>query len=156
MRNWTVSAIIIVALALGGCAGKAGVQIPGITSPKLTDEQKIEQILADVQKAMQDHRAGKVLSYVSKNYHDQEGRDYAALTAYLDTIFKEYRQIAITRTRPRIVVEGDKAQALETFGTTAKPFSVGASPDLDTHGTVWVYLERAGNTWEIVEWGRLR
>jgi hypothetical protein len=157
MRNCTVPAIIVVAAAtLFGCTEKMPVDIPGVTGPKLTDEEKIERILDDVHQGMQAHRTSKVLSHVSKDYLDEEGRDYEALKVYLNTLFKSFREITITRVRPRIIVEGDSAQALETFGTMAKPHNAGTEPAIDVHGQVWVHFERAGNTWLIVKWGRLR
>jgi hypothetical protein len=146
---------VLVMVAVSGCRGTAPVEIPGITGPKLTDEEQILSVLDDVHRGMESRRIFKVLAHVSRSYRDAEGRDYEAIQLYLNTLFKRYRELNITRVRPKIVVQGTRARATETFGTIAVPFD----PDdreIDLHGQVDVYLEKIGDTWQITEWGSIR
>lgn len=119
-----------------------------------TDEEQIGAVLADVHNGMETQRIFKVLSHVSRDYQDAEGRDYQAIAAYLDDLFMSYESIRIARSRPRIVVEGDRARALETFGTVATPYADSAAPALNLEARVVVYLAKARGRWRIVEWGQ--
>lgn len=132
------------------------VQLPVIGSPRMSDEQQITLLLDDVQRGMEQRRIYKVLAHVSRNYRDKSGRDYQAIQAYLNSIFDRYRNIRITRTQPRVWVQGNRAEALEAFGTSAE--AIHPAEDLDIHlqGQVTVYLERIDGVWKIVEWGPIQ
>lgn len=147
---------VLIPLAVGCPRSQVGLEIPGITRPKASDEEKIVTVLNDVQRGIQTKRIYKVLAHVSKDYYDQEGRDYEAIREYLNRLFKEYREIRITRTRPRVIVQGDRAQAVETFGTQAKPSTPRVGRPIDIQGQVTVYLEKVGEAWQIVSWGVLK
>ncbi|MBI2432519.1 MAG: hypothetical protein HYV26_06580 [Candidatus Hydrogenedentes bacterium] len=142
-------------LALAACQSDLGVELPALSLPRATDEEQIALVLNDVQTGMQTKRIFKVLAHVSRSYRDGEGRDYDGIRNYLSEIFRAYRTIKITRTNPRIVVEGDRARAIETFGTIAEPMETSTLPPINLQGQVSVYLERAKDTWLIVEWGPL-
>lgn len=151
--------ILLLAVLLApftGCPRISDLEIPMIMGPKVSDEDQILTILDDVQRGVESKRVYKVLAHVSRNYYDQEGRDYIAIQAYLNQLFKEYRDIRIMRTRPRVVIEGARARAFETFGTQAKPVNPVSGRPIDVQGRVTVFLEKTGGTWQIVEWGPIQ
>lgn len=146
----------IVWVIMAGCAqhGAMRVSIPGLE--RMTDEEKIAHVLEDVWRGMESRRVYQVLAHVSPGYLDQEGRDYNAIQEYISHIVKMYYDIKITRMRPKILIAGDRARAVETFGTIAAPWDARKDIPINLQGQVSVYLERAGSTWQIVEWGPLR
>lgn len=130
-------------------------EIPGITGPKVTEEEQIRAVLDDVHRGMQARKVYKVLAHVSRLYTDAEGRDYNGMQAYLSDLFKIYKEIQITRVQPQVFVEGTHARAVETFGTRAEPFNADSHPPMNLQGQMNVYLEKSGDAWQIVEWGRM-
>jgi hypothetical protein len=155
MRNHVVVvSLLIVAVLAGGCPRDIP-EIP-VINPKLTDDEQIMKILNDVHDGMQSQRIYQIMAHVSRGYKDAEGRDYDALAAYLNKVFEEYRSIRVTRVKPRVVVQGNQARAVETFGTIAKPDNRADYPPIDLHGQVTVFFEKVDNRWLIVEWGSIR
>lgn len=148
--------LLMPVILLPACQTLGDVELPYLTNSSVSDEQEIARILDDVQRGMETKRIYKVLAHVSRNYQDAEGRDYDDIVAYLQAIFKRYRDIQITRIPPKVLVQGDRARAIETFGTIAN--SQDASADIPIHlqGQVRVYFEKAGDRWLITEWGVLR
>jgi len=138
-------------ILMAGCGDGPKLDIPGFGS-KMTEEEKIAKLLEEVQRGMETRKVYQVMAHVSENYADQEGRDYEGIRRYLNDIMKNYREIVIRRTNPTIVIEGDRARAVDAFGTRAEPDS-GQVPPLNIQGQVSVYLEREAGEWKIVEWG---
>ena len=149
--------LLAIAVLITGCAQQMPEmpEIPFI-NPKLTDEDQVLRVLDEVWRGMQSKRIYQIMSNVSRSYKDRDGRDYDALAAYLNTIFEEYRTIKIARAKPRVLVQGNQARALETFGTIAKPEPRSEYPPIDLHGQVSVYLEKVDGHWFIVEWGSIQ
>ncbi len=151
--TFRIAALLTVASALAGCqSGSLPVDIPMLSGPRLSDEQQIIRLLDDVAKAMESRKIFKVLAHVSQNYHDDEGRNYDGIQTYLKTVFKDYRFIEVTRARPNVVVQGDRARAVETFGTRATPFDENERRPIDFDGQVIVNLVKQDNNWKITEW----
>jgi hypothetical protein len=153
-------AVLLTFLGLGvwGCGQELPVDIPdipGLTGPRMSDQEQIVNVLDDVHRGMQARKIYKVLAHVSRTYADAEGRDYNAMQSYLNDLFKSYKEISITRVQPQVYVEGSRARAVETFGTRAEPFNANENPHMNLQGQMNVYLEKTGNTWQIVEWGRM-
>lgn len=158
MRRALLPIAVLILLTAAGCPGTfMGKRLPGIklVGPA-TDEEQIAAILNDVREGMETHRVYKIFAHVSENYADQEGRNYAQIRDYIQGVLKTYRSIRVTRARPRILVEGDRARALEAFGTIAEPYDADKGLPINLQGQVAVYLERTGGVWKIVEWGRLQ
>jgi len=153
-RHLFASGLCLLALLAVGCAKDLPIDIPGLNLAKPSDTEQIRTILDDAFKAMEGRRLNKVMANVAEKYYDEEGRDYETLREYLETVFRRYREIIITRAAPKIAVEGDRAKALETFGTVAKPFSQSDLP-INLQGQVYVYLEKIDGSWKIVQWGSL-
>jgi len=150
--------LAVSCFAIAGCGRDLGVEIPeipGLTGPKLSDQEQILGVLDDVHRGMQSRKVYKVLAHISRSYADAEGRDYNDMQSYLNELFKEYKEISITRVQPRVYVEGGRARAVETFGTRAEPFNPDDYPPMILQGQMNVYLEKNGNSWQIVEWGRM-
>ncbi|GMU93882.1 MAG: hypothetical protein AMXMBFR4_29400 [Candidatus Hydrogenedentota bacterium] len=157
--TWRRGAVVLLALGAGaafsGCLKEIPVDIPLITQPRLSDEEQIVSVLDDVNRGLKSRRIYRVLAHVSRTYRDDEGRDYAALQDYLNELFRNYKQIDVTRVRPRVIVQGDRARAVETFGTRAEPYNSNAYRPIDLHGQMNVYFEKIDGDWKIVEWGRI-
>jgi hypothetical protein len=155
MRSLLAFPVFSVLVVCSACRSNLPVEIPGLLSAKLSDEAQIELVLDDVHQGMETRRIYKVLAHVSRNYRDLGGRDYEGIQEYLKEVFASYREIRITRVRPRIIVDGHRARAIETFGTTAKPKDLPDRPFINLQGQVTVYLEKTNEAWQIVEWGAL-
>ena len=148
-----IAALIVAAFIFTGCqSGNLPVDIPMLSGPRLSDEQHIIRLLDDVAKAMESRKIFKVLAHVSQNYHDDEGRDYDGIQTYLRTVFRDYRFIEVTRARPTVAVQGNRARAVETFGTRATPFDDNERRPIDFDGQVIVNLVKQDNSWKITEW----
>ncbi|HOJ32444.1 MAG TPA: hypothetical protein PKY35_00110 [Candidatus Hydrogenedentes bacterium] len=157
MHNRLLQVLVLgVAITQTGCPQFSDIEIPVLMTSKVSEEEVIAAVLDDVQRGIESKKIYKVLAHVSKDYHDQEGRDYIGIQSYLNYLFKEYKEIRITRTRPRIIVEGLRAKAFETFGTQAKPINPASGRPIDVQGHVTVYLEKTGGMWQIVEWGPIQ
>lgn len=154
-RRCRILMLLFMPVFFGGCGDRLRLDVPLMPRESLSDEEKIAFILNDVWVGMESRRIYKVLAHVSPGYRDQEGRDYAAVQAYLSEIFKEYSDVKITRMRPLIAVHGDRARALETFGTIARPKDPRRMAPLNLQGQVYVYFERVGGAWKIVGWSPL-
>lgn len=153
VRVLTCSVMIVTLLA--GCGGGFA-SIPTFSGSKDSDEVQIARVLDDVHAGMVGQRIYKVLAHVSRSYRDSEGRDYAAMEAYLGELFSEYRSIRIDRTRPRLFIEGNRARAVESFATRADPANNSSLMEINVQGQVTVYLMKIEGTWKIVEWGSIR
>jgi hypothetical protein len=110
----------------------------------------------DVHRGMQNREIYRVLAHVSRNYHDGEGRDYAAMQDYLKKTFSLYRELRITRVPPQIEVNGYQARVVETYGTVAEPFDASKVSHLQLQGQVVARLEKVDNRWLIVEWANVQ
>jgi hypothetical protein len=154
--KFTAGHVMLIALGvvLGGCAsGGVNLDIPGL-SGKVSDEEQIARLLEDVHLGMETRKVSKIMRHVSPNYLDEAGRDLEGIRAYLDHIMNNYREIRINRSGPSILVEGDRARVIETFGTVGDPGNF-QTPPVTLQGQVAVYLERTEGGWKIVEWGAI-
>lgn len=143
----------LVAVLFSGCQTQMPVDFGSLVNPRMTDEEKISLVLEDVQRGMESQRVYQVLSHVSRNYKDRDGRDYAALQDDLNTLMKNYRNIRITRTPPRIEVQGNRARVTDTFGTIAEAVRPDEFPPVNLQGQVLLMMEKDGDSWKIIEWG---
>ncbi len=146
-------ACVLATLTVAACQTQMPIDFSRITGGKLSDEEKIALVLDDVQRGIEGRRVYQALAHVSRGYHDREGRDYAALQDDLNILMRHYRDIRITRTPPRILVQGDRARVVDTFGATAEAADPLEYPPINLQGQVIIIMERFGDTWQIVEWG---
>jgi hypothetical protein len=162
MSRLLLVALVAPPLLLAGCQSATPLKVPQALN-KLgqmaglnpTDEEQIAAVLDDVCRGMQARRIYKVLAHVAHSYHDEEDRDYAEIEAYLNEVFRNYRTIRITRVAPRIAVQGDRARAIETFGTAAEPQDPQRDPPIHLQGQVTVDLVKVGGEWQIARWGKI-
>lgn len=152
MRRTVLIPAILLAVVAVGCDQELPVDIPGLGGQKMSDEEQIAAVLNDVQQGFESQRIYKVLAHLSRDYRDETGQDYEAVRNFLTDRMKKYREIRITRTRPKILVQGDTARALETFGAVGKPINPVDTPALNLQGQIAVYLEHVGNEWLITGW----
>lgn len=154
MKRATLWCLILAMLAwdFAGCGTGMSISIPGITGSGETNQQQIAAVLDDVRRGMQSRRIYKVLSHVARSYHDADGRDYAGVEAYLRSIFDKYNVIRINRVPPRILVQGDRARVVETYGTLAEPINPAKNSTINMHGQITVYLQKISGAWQITEW----
>ena len=152
-RVMGVVVALVAALSLGGCARQMSI-IQDVTQLGTSDEEKIAAVINDVHRGMESRRIYRVLAHVSRDYRDANGRDYAAMEAYFNDLFKRYREIRIKRERPKIAVQGDRAQVLEIYGTTGEAVIPGSSDiPMELQGQVSMILNKEGNDWRIIQWG---
>lgn len=147
------SACLAAMCFLVACQTRLPQEIGQRTGLLASDEEKIILVLEDVQRGMEARRLYQVLAHVSRNYKDRDGRDYAALSRDLNTLMRNYRDIRITRTRPQIQVQGNRARVVDTFGTSAEAADPQAYPPVNLQGQVVILMQRHGDTWQIIEWG---
>ena len=148
--------ILPLVLLFSGCGPRLDPGLPGF-SEDMSDEEKIARVLADVHEGLEKRKIYRVLAHVSRDYRDKDGRDYEAIVAYLQQIIGGYVDVSINRARPLILVHGDRARVLESFGTYARPLDLRRhSSPINLTGQVSVYLERVDSAWKIVEWGPIR
>lgn len=140
-------------LLLTGCA--AGLSIPGMGG-RATEEERVAAVLHDVHLAMNARNTNRVISHISENYMDPDGRDYNAICVYVRYLHSAYRSIDITRAEPRIEIEGNIARALEAFGTLATPGNPDETAPVNVQGQVLVTLRKEDGRWKILSWGTLR
>lgn len=163
MKPWSILPFVCGVFFFASCGEGIPSAIPPLPqlsqtagiAPAQSDEEQIARVLDDVHQGMEAQQIFKVLAHVSRNYRDAEGRDYKAIEAYLNHIFKKYRTIRITRVVPRILVQGSQARAVETFGTVAEPQNPAAEPPVNVQGQVTVSLEKSSGQWLITEWSSL-
>lgn len=148
-----VCAGLLAACTLEACQSRLPAEIGRMTGIVMSDEEKIAQVLEDVQRGMENRRLYQVLAHVSRNYKDRDGRDYAALSEDLNTLLRTYRDIRITRATSSIQVQDDRARVVDTFGTMAEASNSQESPPVNLQGQVVILLERYKDTWQIIEWG---
>lgn len=141
---------------LGLLVGMAGLQacqqnreLPRFTWADMSDEEQIAAVLQQVQHGLERRRTELLLPYISQEYRDEAGRDYEAIHELLIKQLRNYREIRITRMPPRILVEGDNAQVIETLGASAQPADPLDISPIDLQGNITVYLERFAHTWQI-------
>lgn len=150
----TARIAVLMIMISAGC-GTTPANLASITGTRESDHTVVARVLDDVHRGMETRRIYKVLAHVSPGYKDAEGRDYKAIQSYLADFFDRYREIRITRANPRLRIEGDRAQALETFGTRAEALNDG-DISINVQGEVVVSLRRENGEWKITEWGELR
>ena len=153
MRHAIGIAVLTVVFATG-CASTPA-NIASITGTRESDQTLIARVLDDVHRGMESRRIYKVLAHVSPGYRDSEGRDYEDIQAYLADFFDRYRDVRITRANPKIRIQGERAQALESFGTRADALSAN-DININVQGEVVVSLRKENGEWKITEWGELR
>ncbi len=145
-KFWLLSLVVGLA-CLQAC--RQDLELPRLPTNKLSDEEQIAVVLNDVHRGLERKRIYMVLAHISHYYQDEEGRDYEAIRDLLTDRMRLYREVRITRMRPRISVQGDHAQVIETLGASAQPFNPVNTPPIDLQGNVTVFLERMAHTWQI-------
>ena len=157
MTKIALAGIVSLSLLISACTTTSSpLDLVTGGATRVSDQGQVAAILQDVHEGMERQRIYKVMAHVSPAYYDEAGRDYAAIQEYLKTVFQQYDVIRINRTAPRIVVEGDTARALESFGTVAETSDPSLGTEISLQGHVVVYFEKNAGIWQIVRWGVMR
>lgn len=145
-RLWWVP----IALLLAGCAGGDAAQIALTGRTMDTSRNQISVLLDTLHTGIEQERIFQVLGGISGNYRDSTGRTQGTIREDLKKAFEQYRKIRITRTNPRLEVDGASAIALESLGVIAETGDA-EQAGLNWFGEVKVWLEisEAGR-WQIV------
>ena len=150
------AAVWAMALALAGCATMSVPAVPFRAPSPETDRESIARALDAAREGIERGQIYKVLSQVAPYYADDEGRDYDGARAALREFFKDYRRIRLTRTNPRLHLDGDYATAHESIGLVAEPFDMERRTPLAVYGQVTVRLARQPNgSWAITYVSRI-
>ena len=139
-------AAITLALLLGCTTGPP----KAARGAELTDEQQIKSVLDHLRDDIDHRRLQRVLAAVSDNYKDDARRDYNAVRDLTAAYFRDYRDIRITRTPPKITINRDEARSIETLGIAGEPAS-GKVPPFTYQGNVSVTLRRVQDTWQVTK-----
>ncbi|MFP4501637.1 MAG: hypothetical protein ACLFTT_11605 [Candidatus Hydrogenedentota bacterium] len=151
----TLLALACLSILVGASGCQTTLPIPGLGG-KASDAERVAAVLDHVHKAMEARKTGRVLKYISPDYHDAQGRDFAAIKDYVTHVHSNYREISITRAAPKVEVQDGQARALEAFGTLARPNNPGENPPINVQGQMVVHLREEDSEWKIIEWGVLQ
>lgn len=147
MRLWAGFLAVVFTV---GCASQLGQSIPILpgNAPEV-QRQEIARVLDEVHQGLEKKKIFAVLGNVSAAYADEAGRNQDRVREELREFFSSWRTVRVTRTNPRLKVEGNEALALEAIGVIAEPLRVDGSP-LNWFGEVRIALRRdADGKWMI-------
>jgi len=150
------AAVWAAALVLAGCATINVPAVPFLAPTPESDRESIARALDAARDGIEQGQIYKVLSQVAPAYSDEDGRNYDGVRAALRDFFKDYRRVRLTRTNPRLHLEGDFATAHESIGLVAEPFDMESAHPLALYGQVTVRLARQDNgSWAITYVSRI-
>jgi hypothetical protein len=78
---------------------------------KETEEEKIKNLIAGIQKAAGEKDTRTVLGHLSKTYHDPQGNNYDGIKGLLLFYFMRHRQVHVYVPNLDISIENNAAQA---------------------------------------------
>ncbi|MBI1319423.1 MAG: hypothetical protein GC168_10825 [Candidatus Hydrogenedens sp.] len=146
--RWFLAGLAVLTIA--GCASTTVAAVPFLSPSPETDRENVARVLDATREGIERGQIYKVLAQVAPYYADDEGRNYDGVKAALKDFFRGYRRVRLTRTNPRLHVEGDYATALESIGLIAEPFDPERHTPLAIYGQVTVRLARQPNgSWAI-------
>ena len=146
MYRLSVIAGLLVVM-LSGCPSDGG--IASIAGSRVSDEQQIAMIMDDVQLGIQRRQIYKVLAHVARGYRDEAGRDYEAVRDRAGELMKAYHKVDLTRALPKILVKGDQARVVETFGLRGEPAESDKYLPVNMQGNAVVFLYKLNGIWLI-------
>ncbi len=104
MQRMFISLVLIIGMTI--------IAVLSLTScHKATEEDKIKNIIAGIQKAAAEKDARTVLGHLSKSYHDPQGNDYDGIRGLLLFYFMRHRQVHVYVPNLDIAIENYAAQA---------------------------------------------
>jgi hypothetical protein len=149
IRAW-LSVFALFALALGG--GCASVPVRPEPRPAAAEAPATQEEVAAVLNRLADdvshRRLPRVLNVVSDAYKDDAGRDFAGVKQFAMEFFREYRQVQVTRTPPKITIQGNEARSVETLGILGDPDSPRVTA-FNFQGRVAIFLRRVEGAWQV-------
>lgn len=156
MRYVSVFCAAIVIAIAGGCASGPPKPVRGGPGGEAaSDEMQIRSVLDRLRDDIDHRRLQRVLAAVSDSYKDDAGRDFNAVREMLTAYFRDYRDVRITRTPPKLTISRDEARSVETLAVSGEPGS-GKVPAFSFQGNVAVTLRRVEDTWQVIKVQLLR
>lgn len=149
IRAWLwIFALIALALG-GGCASAPARPEPQTPAPEApATQEEVAKVLNRLADDVSHRRLSRVLNVVSDAYKDDAGRDFAGVKQFAAEFFREYRQVQVTRTPPKITIQGNEARSVETLGILGDPDSPRVTA-FNFQGRVAIFLRRVEGAWQV-------
>ncbi len=129
---------------------------------KETEEDKIKNMIAGIQKAIREKDTRTVLGHLSKTYHDPQGNNYDGVKGLLVFYFMKHRQVNAYVPNLDISIENNAAQAsfqavLSGAGGDATEAGKGLLPEALGVYAFNVVMQRESGAWKITsaKWERI-
>jgi len=140
MRRRIVIAMIFTGLVLISCH-------------KVTEEDRIRNVISTIQKAAEGKEIKTILDRVSRSYHDPQGNDYDAIKGILAYYLFQHQKVSVTIPDLEVSVNGAAAKAVFSAILTGR--ATGASPAAIIPEALGVYtfdvtLAREKDEWKVV------
>ncbi len=120
---------------------------------KKTEEDRVKEVIADIQKAGQEKDIRKIIGHLSRNYSDSQGNDYNSIKGLLLAYFFRHQRIHIFIPAVKVTVEDSAAKvAFETVfsggGATGSPS--GIFPDAVSMYAFDVSMKKEDGEWMVL------
>jgi len=129
---------------------------------KETEEDKIKNVIAEIQKTAREKDLGAVLGHLSKTYHDPQGNNYDGIKGLLLFFFMKHRQVNAYVSNLDISIENNAAQAsfqavLTGAGGGAPEGGTGLLPEALGVYAFNVTMQKESGAWKITsaKWERI-
>lgn len=150
LRHSALAAVAMLVLCTGCSTAPRQPSAKPVPAEARSVEDEVALRLTRLTDDLIHRRTPRVLGAISDAYKDDAGRDFEAVKQFLGNAFRDYREIRITRTPPKITVQGAEARSTETLGVIGEPDSNKVSP-LNFQGNVSVTLRQVDKTWLITK-----
>lgn len=113
-----------------------------------TDREQILQLIADVEKAVEQERVSGVMRHISEDYEDSHGFNRRMVQRMVVAGVHDPQTLNLSVQVPQIEVIGDTATFVAEVDLATGDAPVSA--DTAHHLTVTGHLRREGGTWKVV------
>ena len=144
MRRRLIVAIIGPALIAGGVAG----WYFWLRKPPLDDRRQIIQLVADVERGVEQKRTSTVMGHISSDYSDSHGFKRRLVQRLVIEAFRQPSPIDVVVQLEGIQIEGDRASLhVEADYSLEGPIGEGQT----THVSADVELRRERGGWKVIK-----
>ncbi len=143
MRRRRVWLILGAAVLIGG-----GVLYFVVLRPEpVSDRQQILQLIADVERAVEQQRVSALMAHISEDYEDSHGYNRRTVQRLVVAAARDARTMDLSVQCPEISVQGDTASFVAEVDYSLDSTVERGST---THLTVRGWLRREGRRWRVV------
>lgn len=124
-----------------------------VSCSKESDEDRIRQIVADIQTAGERKDIRAFMRPISKGYHDPRGFDHEGIRVLVLSYFLRYPKISVYIGHSSINVEGGTAKARLHVILTSGDKTKGLSSIVPQSLGVWdfdITLQKEGKDWKVI------